>query len=82
MSDAAFLCWKLNVVYLFIAGCAIYACVTRQELMKTASQVTNDDVNPSIMADVQQKHSIELHSVIKAIQSRVRRVVLFKHVCT
>ena len=33
--------------------------------------MTEHGVNASIMADLQQKHSIELSSIIKAMQGRV-----------
>ena len=55
-----------------VLGAAIYACTTRQDMATAgARQVTEHGVNASIMADLQQKHSIELSSIIKAMQGRV-----------
>ena len=62
-------------------GTALYAVATRQQIMEAtgARSVSDDDVNASVLADLQQKQIIEMQVILKHIQGRVRPFHLKVH---
>ena len=55
-----------------VSGVALYAVATREQRAVSGGRSTDDDVNASVLADLQQKQMMEMQKILKLVQGRVR----------